>query len=1352
MASARDITGGVTGAIRGLSSAARNLGIAMTGASALVGAGLVTLSRRASQVNEAFAEVDTISDEVSNSQEEYGEIISDLNTKFGLQEDRLGVIDALYQSVSAGVKEGETAQREFLTTAGRLATVGRVKLATSVDILSTSVNAYSKSTEFAERASNALFATVQFGKTTMDELAPVMGRVAALGSDMNVSIEALGASMAVLTKTGFESRVAATGLRAVIRRLMKPSEDLKLLLRDIALEQDLFADSLDDGQQEIRETAERYKSLTDNIAELEEQQQSARETVNSASLKIQKAQLAIKAIEQERVKQLEDKEIRNLALANSVEELEQKVSNYRFELNESRIAEEEARQKKKSLQEQVKEVEQTFQEELSTAGNLEGGIGQLVVQNEGFVNTLTKVRKRAEEQGIAMSDLFNRSRGLQAALALLGDDGEALTEIFVAMGEGQSELESQLQEVQDRFNLSDEELSDLRDNVSSVRNQFEETQGTLQDQRDAYALLQQALTDLGNVFDEVVTKKITQFANFIQRIKDRVVNLKEETKGQIATFLVLATSIGLVLGPLLLLGGQIALIAQAMGSLFIPFALLSGSAIGILAQGLLTAVEGGEDAQDMFKSMNAIFDGIIDSLGRLRDIFIEETLPGMLVAGRGIIDVMSAIFDEVTTTTGEGGSLIRQFASLWGSAFRLIGNTLSDNAGAIANFVGLLLNAFINKFIPAVITVRDVFIGQVMPRVISFIKSAIPVIQRLWQSFSTEVLPKIFNFIKNQAIPSLKSLGKGILAVVQALVGLVGAKNIKSFFIELGKSAINFGFKLNSLIKNIGTFLKENRKLVAQLITGIPTLLSVSLALAKLAPFFSKVGGVIVSLMPTLSSVIGKFGLVLLTIGRLSFSLSSLRVVFALLAGNIARAGVAFLSLLGPVGWLIIIIGLLAAAWVTNFAGMREKLEGLVEVVQVFVKGLVNRLWPAIKNLLGSIKNFTVAFLGLIAAIINVIGWFAMLGSKGSNAANILIASLKLIANGVVNLLVGISLLVAGILDLFTSLMFLLQGDFKKSWKALKSAIRNIFIGIAGIIVGTLQVIIGVLGATVGVIAGIIWDIVDIILAPFVWMKEQIVGNSIIPEMVDEIISELKSFPSRTIKALSSGFNNLISEFKSLASDIFDAVAGKIGSMYNSAKNWGNNVINGFIDGIQEKVDDLKDAAGEAADGVKSKLGFGSPPPDYGEEYDPKNWGSNATGSFIEGMKSKDVDKAADETLSPKSDKELKGEFKVEGEEDLTPEKNKKDILESDGVPSEGSFSSGRVRTVALAKKTLNKLDNMDFGGGVVIKEGAIYFEEGAFQGVSDEELPGKVRDTVDKNLNEIIEDIERSGGSVEPR
>ena len=825
MRTSKESVGLLTGSIRGLSAAMRNMGIAVTAASAISGAAMVSLSRRAERVNAAFREVNSISSEVQNSQEEYGDLVSELNTEFGLQASRLEVIDALYQSVSAGVQEGSEAQREFLETAADLAVTGLVDLETSVDVLSTSINAYGEDTEFAEEASEALFQTVQFGKVTLDELAPVMGRITALGSNLGVEIQELGASMAILTRTGFEARVAATGVRAVLRSLMRPSEEMKNLLRDMAFEQGGLVEELTKGHEELDNMAQEYRDATSAIEDLTAAQEEARAVQEETSLSIQRARLAIQAIEEDRVDQLEDTVAAEMARSNTVEELEEQIENYRFEVNQARVAEEDARIEKEELEEQAQGLIDSFSEELEVAGDLEDGIGELFAENQGLVDTLVDLRSVADENNIAFDELFPRTRALQAALALVNDDGQALTEVFAAMSSEEEDAIDVLEENRDELDLTQDEYEELKDELEELEDidmaeMADEMRGPQEAMRDATSELGEAAENLGQIFNEEVTDAISDFANAIERVSDRFTSLEESTQSSIARFAVLATSIGLVLGPLLLLGGQIALIASAMGVGLIQFLGVAAVLTGVFASALNTAVSGGEDANDLFANMQSTFDSLIGFLSFLHRIFVYDLIPPLIYLGNAASEVFSEIKKELEEVLGPSED-IRQsiigFARGMGRAIIRLSDFLKDNKEVIAGVFGTIASIIFDDLLPAIEDGLD-FAEQV-----GLFEDLERVAGNLFEALSTlaTIITDIIEtdgfkmFLSGVAI-LMGSLFKIVLEVVNIILLLVQALDpeltrvLNVVFLTLGFLATKFGIVFGAiafLIEGIGKLI-----------------------------------------------------------------------------------------------------------------------------------------------------------------------------------------------------------------------------------------------------------------------------------------------------------------------------------------------------------------------------------------------------------------------------------------------------------------------------------------------------------------------------------------------------------------
>lgn len=137
--------------------------------------------------------------------------------EFGVLPDE--VIPSLYNSISAGVPPGNVF--EFLETAQKLAKAGATDLATSVDGLSSVVNAYGPEAISAAEASDALFTAVKLGKTTVDEMSASLFQVAPIASSFGVSFDEVSASIATLTAQGTPTAVAATQMKGAIAELGK---------------------------------------------------------------------------------------------------------------------------------------------------------------------------------------------------------------------------------------------------------------------------------------------------------------------------------------------------------------------------------------------------------------------------------------------------------------------------------------------------------------------------------------------------------------------------------------------------------------------------------------------------------------------------------------------------------------------------------------------------------------------------------------------------------------------------------------------------------------------------------------------------------------------------------------------------------------------------------------------------------------------------------------------------------------------------------------------------------------------------------------------------------------------------
>jgi TP901 family phage tail tape measure protein len=120
-----------------------------------------------------------------------------------------------------------------LEVAAKASIGGVTDLETAVDGLTTILNAFGMESSEVGRVADVMFATVRGGKTTMDELSNSMFQAAPVAAAAGVSLEEMSAAVATITKQGTPTKVAMTGLRGAMLGLLRPSEDMRVLLDEL---------------------------------------------------------------------------------------------------------------------------------------------------------------------------------------------------------------------------------------------------------------------------------------------------------------------------------------------------------------------------------------------------------------------------------------------------------------------------------------------------------------------------------------------------------------------------------------------------------------------------------------------------------------------------------------------------------------------------------------------------------------------------------------------------------------------------------------------------------------------------------------------------------------------------------------------------------------------------------------------------------------------------------------------------------------------------------------------------------------------------------------------------------------
>lgn len=197
-----------------------------TGAVAGLGAGFALFaSKEAAEFERAIANIGTLLEGTTDKAiPGLSKQIRELSTDTPLVAKDLADSFYFIQSATQAGAEG----MDILNASAKGAVIGLTDSLTVGDALTTLMNAFGAETEEADRYLSAMFGTVVEGKVTMETLSQNIGTIASVAKLSGINVEQLGAAYAVLTKVTGQTSRSATGLRAAIRGIIKPSVGAKL--------------------------------------------------------------------------------------------------------------------------------------------------------------------------------------------------------------------------------------------------------------------------------------------------------------------------------------------------------------------------------------------------------------------------------------------------------------------------------------------------------------------------------------------------------------------------------------------------------------------------------------------------------------------------------------------------------------------------------------------------------------------------------------------------------------------------------------------------------------------------------------------------------------------------------------------------------------------------------------------------------------------------------------------------------------------------------------------------------------------------------------------------------------------
>lgn len=194
---------------------------AITGATAATG-------KMAMEFEDAMAKLSTIADTTEKPLGELRTEIMDLSDQTGISATEIA--NNVYDAISAGQKTGDAVS--FVSNATKLAKAGFTDSASSLDILTTAMNAYEMSADEVTKVSDLLIQTQNLGKTTVGQLSSSMGKVIPTAKANNVAIDQLCAGYSILTAKGIATAESTTYMNSMLNELGKGGTTADKVLRE----------------------------------------------------------------------------------------------------------------------------------------------------------------------------------------------------------------------------------------------------------------------------------------------------------------------------------------------------------------------------------------------------------------------------------------------------------------------------------------------------------------------------------------------------------------------------------------------------------------------------------------------------------------------------------------------------------------------------------------------------------------------------------------------------------------------------------------------------------------------------------------------------------------------------------------------------------------------------------------------------------------------------------------------------------------------------------------------------------------------------------------------------------------
>lgn len=176
--------------------------------------------------------VNSISKLSEDEFKDLGQSVIEMSKKFPQSAKELA--DGLYDIASSGFQGADGLK--VLEAAAKAASAGMTTTAVSSKGITAVLNAYGLSADHAAEVSDIMFKTVDKGVITFEELSSTVGDWVGMGKAAGLEFKELSGAIAFMTTKGISASEAGTSLQRLLIGMIKPSEDLAVVINDAGFE------------------------------------------------------------------------------------------------------------------------------------------------------------------------------------------------------------------------------------------------------------------------------------------------------------------------------------------------------------------------------------------------------------------------------------------------------------------------------------------------------------------------------------------------------------------------------------------------------------------------------------------------------------------------------------------------------------------------------------------------------------------------------------------------------------------------------------------------------------------------------------------------------------------------------------------------------------------------------------------------------------------------------------------------------------------------------------------------------------------------------------------------------------